>query len=161
MPVESTEQFFDPNDPDDYLARRYAPPADAADTPASPWVEPDYASIPSDAELPADEDELRLVWPGPAMIMSAGLLPDGKPPAGSELDTAARICGERPRNAAEADAVWWAFLRQQRALRDAAGLPRPTRGKNGKLEDAPETLAAIERLHREERMRRAARRRAG
>jgi hypothetical protein len=160
MPVEITERFFDADDPDDYLARRFAP-AGAESAPASRWVEPDYASIPNDADLPLDEDERRLVWPGPAVIMPAGLLPDGKPHGRNELDNAERICGERPRNGAEADAVVRAYKRQQRALRARAGLPRPEWGPSGKLEDTPDTLAAIERLHREERSRRARHRRAG
>jgi hypothetical protein len=117
------------------------------------WVEPDYASIPSDADLPWDAAERDLVWPGPVMIMPAGLLPDGKPYSRDERDNASRICGEVVTSGVEAEAVVRAYDRQQEALRDQAGLPQATRGANG-LEDLPKTLRAIERLHREERARR-------
>lgn len=153
MPVEITERYMDPDDPDDYLAQLAAGRAAPASPETSPWVEPDYASIPGDAEVPLNEEERRLVWPGPAMIMPGDLLPDGKPPGRSDVDNGERISGERPRNNAEADAVWWAYRRQQNALRARAGLPRPVRGPNG-LEDAPETIEAIKQLHREERARR-------
>jgi len=123
----------------------------------SPWVEPDYTSIPGDANLPMDEAELQLVWPGPSMIMPAGLLPDGKPYRGDDRDNASRICGVEVRNSAEADAVVVAYRHQQHALRDQAGLPWPHRtAPRYKLEDLPETLRAIEQLHREERTRRQA-----
>lgn len=155
MPVNVTERYMDPNDPDDYLARLVAGlPASAAE-PDSPWVEPDYASIPGDADIPMDENERVLVWPGPAIIMPAGLLPDGKPHSYNDLDNAARICGERVRNGAEADFVVGEYRRQQNALRERAGLSRPTRGADGEARDSAETLAAIEQLHRVERARRA------
>jgi len=164
MPVEFTARYFDANDPDDHLARLVAGRSDQAGDAESPWVAPDYASIPSDADLPMSEEERCLVWPGPAMIMPAGLLPDGKPADGSDFDNGERIGGpgQRPRNNAEADAVWWAYRRQQNALRARAGLPRPRRGANG-LEDLPETLRAIEQMHREEqgRRRQQGHRRAG
>ncbi|AEA28932.1 hypothetical protein Psed_6861 (plasmid) [Pseudonocardia dioxanivorans CB1190] len=156
MPVEISARYFDPNDPDDELARRFAAgqPAAAGDLEAElPWVEPDYASIPSDADLPWDADERDLVWPGPAMIMPAGLLPDGRPYSRDERDNASRICGEVVTSGVEADAVVRAYDRQQKALRDRAGLPWAVRGANG-LEDLPETLQAIAQLHREERVRR-------
>lgn len=162
MPVDITERYMDPNDPDDYLARLVAGrPAPAAE-PESPWVAPDYASIPGDADIPMAEAERRLVWPGPAMVMPNGLLPDGKPCSYNEMDNAARICGERVRNGAEADFVVKEYRRQQHALRKRVGLPRAMLGPHG-LEDTPETLAAIEELHRAERARRGARqhRRAG
>jgi len=154
MPVDITPRYFDANDPDDYLARRFAEqqPAPAAET-TSPWVEPDYASIPSDGELPWDQEARDLVWPGPAMIMPAGLLPDGKPYSRDERDNASRICGEVVTRGVEADAVVRAYDRQQDALRDRAGLPRPHWGEKS-LEDTPETLRAIEQLHRDERARR-------
>lgn len=160
MPVEITERYFDPDDPNDALAQLVAGRRGGPAPAASPWVEPDYASIPSDADLPMDEAARTLVWPGPAMIMPAGLLPDGKPPSGSDFDNGERICGpgQRPRNNAEADAVWWAYRRQQNALRAQAGLPRAVRGPNG-LEDTPATIEAIKRLHAEERARRAGGRR--
>lgn len=150
MPVTVTERFGDPDDPDRVWARLSAS-VEAEES--SPWVEPDYASIPADGDLP-DGDALYLVWPGPALIMPAGLLPDGKPHSYNEFDNAERICGECPRTGAEADAVVWAYMGQQNALRDAAGLPRARRGQ-GKLEDTPETLAAIVRIHEQERARRA------
>jgi len=156
MPVEISARYFDPNDPDDELARRFVAeqPAAAGDLESeSPWVEPDYASIPSDADLPWDADERDLVWPGPAMIMPAGLLPDGRPYSRDERDNASRICGEVVTSGVEADAVVRAYDRQQDALRDRAGLPYAVRGANG-WEDLPETLRAIERLHRKERARR-------
>ncbi|GAY08242.1 hypothetical protein [Pseudonocardia sp. N23] len=103
--------------------------------------------------LPWDADERELVWPGPAMIMPAGLLPDGRPYSRDERDNASRICGEVVTSGVEADAVVRAYDRQQDALRDRAGLPYAVRGANG-LEDLPETLHAIERLHRKERARR-------
>jgi hypothetical protein len=121
----------------------------------SPWAEPDYTSIPGDADLPMDKAELQLVWPGPALIMPAGLLPDGQPYSGDTRDNASRICGVEVRNSAEADAVVWAYWGQQNALRNQAGLPRPRRtAPRFELEDLPETLKAIEQLHREERARR-------
>ncbi len=155
MPVEITERYFDPDDPDDFLTQlahgRSQPPAE----PASPWVEPDYASIPGDGNLPLDETERTLVWPGPAMIMPAGLLPDGKPASYNERENASRICGENVRNGAEADAVVRAYDRQQNALRARAGLPQPiSRAPRWDLEDAPETIELIKRLHAEERARR-------
>ncbi|PXY16462.1 hypothetical protein BAY59_38550 (plasmid) [Prauserella coralliicola] len=156
MPVEITERYFDPDDPDDYLAQ-LAHGRAPDEEPESPWVEPDYASIPGDADIPMDEAERTLVWPGPAMIMPAGLLPDGKPPGRSDFDNGERIGGpgQRPRNNAEADAVWSAYMRQQRALRKRAGLPEPVRRPpRWKLEDTPETIEAIKQLHREERARR-------
>lgn len=154
MPVEITERFYDPDDPNDRLAQVARGRGPAAE-PESPWVVPDYASIPGDADIPTDETERNLVWPGPAMIMPAGLLPDGKPPGRSDFDNGERISGPgtRPRNNGEADAVWWAYRRQQNALRAQAGLPRPVRGPKG-LEDTPETAEAIKRLHAEERVRR-------
>ncbi|GAY10338.1 hypothetical protein [Pseudonocardia sp. N23] len=154
MPVDITPRYFDPNDPDDYLARQFAAqqPAPAAES-ECPWVEPDYASIPSDGELPWDQEARDLVWPGPAMIMPAGLLPDGKPYSRDERDNASRICGEVVTRGVEADAVVRAYQRQQHALRARAGLPRALRGENG-LEDLPETLRTIEQMHRDERARR-------
>ena len=158
MPVEVNARYFDPNDPDDYLARRFAagpsPAATAAVESVSPWVEPDYASIPSDGDLPWDAAERDLVWPGPAMIMPAGLLPDGRPYSRDERDNATRICGEVVTSGVEAEAVVRAYDRQQDALRSRAGLPWAVRGARGKLEDTPETLRAIEQLHREELVRR-------
>jgi hypothetical protein len=151
MPVTITERFFDPDDPDRAWDELSTP--EETQKP-SLWVEPDYASIPHDKDLPANEDERRLVWPGPALIMPAGLLPDGKPHSYDERDNAERICGVRPRTGAEADVVVWAYMGQQNALREAAGLARARRA-HGKLEDTPETLAAIVEIHEQERARRA------
>jgi hypothetical protein len=86
--------------------------------------------------------------------MPAGLLPDGRPHSSDEWDNAARISGVRPRSAGEADAVVVAYMRQQTMLRAAAGIPRARRGASGKAEDSAEALAAIERLHEQERRRR-------
>lgn len=151
MPVEITERYFDPEDPDHLAQRAYDP--ERGVQPNSPWVAPDYTTIPGDANIPMNEAHRTLVWPGPAIIMPAGLLPDGQPAGRSDVDNAERICGVRPRNNAEADAVWWAYRRQQNALRAQAGLPRPVRGPNG-LEDTPETITAIRQLHAAERARR-------
>ena len=159
-PVEVTERFFDPNDPNDPLGRLVAGRSgavDSADVP-EPWVTPDYASIPGDADVPLDEDERTLVWPGPAMIMPAGLLPDGRPYEHDDRINASRICGERVTNSAEADATVRAFDRQQDALRRRAGLALARYGESHELEDLPATLEAIKQLHLAEwdRRRRAA-----
>lgn len=155
MPVEITERYFDPDDPDDRLAQLVAGQRPATTAVDSPWVEPDYASIPGDADVPTNEAERILVWPGPAMIMPAGLLPDGEPHSHNERENASRICGQEVRNGVEADSVVRAYTRQQHALRERAGLPRPRRtGPRGQLEDLPETARTIEQLHREERARR-------
>lgn len=150
MPIEITPRYFDPDDPDDWLAQKLQAASDATE---SPWVEPDYRSIPADHELPLDQDEVELVWPGPALVMPAGLLPDGKPPRGSDIDNGERITGKRPTSGAAADVLWNAWVRQQNALRDKAGLPRPRRGADGEERDTPETLAAIAALHEAERER--------
>lgn len=120
----------------------------------SSWVEPDYLGIPSDADRPADEAELRLIWPGPAMLMPAGLLPDGRPQSSNEADNAERVTGVRPRNAAEADAYVLAYLRQQSALRAAAGLAPAQRDGTDRWAEEPYAMAAIRELHRQERARR-------
>lgn len=156
MPIEITPRYLDPDDPDDWLAQKLQ--ADREGT-ESPWVEPDYRSIPADHELPLDEDQVALVWPGPALVMPAGLLPDGKPtdPRESEAEYAERITGKGPYTSREADVIWNAWMRQQRALRKQASLPRPHRADDGKLQDTPETLAAIAALHEAERERRRGR----
>jgi len=120
----------------------------------SSWVEPDYMSIPPDADVPDDEAQRRLVWPGPAMLMPAGLLPDGQPHSNSDMDNAERISGVRPRNAAEADACVVAYFRQQSALRAAAGLAPARRDGSGHWVEEPAAVAAIRELHRKERVRR-------
>lgn len=120
----------------------------------SSWVEPDYMSIPAEVDLPDDEAQRRLVWPGPAVLMPAGLLPDGQPHSASDLDNAERIAGRRPRNTAEADGLVVAYFRQQSALRAAAGLAPARRDRSGHLVETPAALAAIRELHRQERARR-------
>jgi hypothetical protein len=168
MPVEFTARYFDANDPDDHLARRIAgagtrPETAGESESSSPWVDPDYASIPADEDLPADEADRRLVWPGPAMIMPGDLLPDGQPPGYTWRENVPRICGRQPRSNAEAEAISWAYDRQQDALRKQAGLPRAEYGRTV-LEDTPETIERIKQLHAEERARRRLRqghRRAG
>lgn len=120
----------------------------------SSWVEPDYMSIPPYAELPDDEAERRLIWPGPAMLMPADLLPDGQPHSHSDMDNAERITGRRPRNATEADAVVLAYVRQQSALRAAAGLAPARRDTSGHLVETPGAIGSIRELHRRERARR-------
>ncbi|HEX6514910.1 MAG TPA: hypothetical protein VF049_05020 [Nocardioidaceae bacterium] len=163
MPIEITERFLDPDDPDDWLAQKLQADRDGGE---SPWVEPDYRSIPADHELPVtedgvtlDEERVELVWPGPALVMPAGLLPDGKPthPRESEAEYAERITGKGPYTSREADIIWRAYVRQQNALRKKAGLPRSHRGTDGKVQDTPETLAAIAALHEAERQRRRGR----
>lgn len=155
MPLDITGRSFDPSDPDDRLAQL----VDGRDTSqesadiVEPWVAPDYASIPGDADVPLDEDERTLVWPGPPMIMPAGLLPDGRSYGRDERANASRICGEPVTSGVEADVTVRAYMRQQRALRLAAGLAIARR-INGKLEDSPETLEAIRELHRAEQARR-------
>lgn len=158
VPIEITERFLDPDDPDDWLAQKLQADRDGGE---SPWVEPDYRSIPADHELPVtedgvtlDEEEVELVWPGPALVMPAGLLPDGKPASRSDIDNGERITGKRPTSGTAADVLWRAWVRQQNALRDKAGLPRPRRGADGEERDTPETLAAIAALHEAERQRR-------
>jgi hypothetical protein len=153
MPVEVTDRYFDPDDRDGDLAQLASGRA-APVTADSPWVEPDYASIPGDADIPMTEAERVLVWPGPALIMPAGLLPDGKPHSYNERENASRICGSEVTNNAEADAVVRAYIRQQNALRDRAGLARARSGSSGQLEDLPDTVAAIKQLHRDELARR-------
>ena len=111
-------------------------------------------SIPAEADLPDDEAQRRLVWPGPAVLMPAGLLPDGQPHSASDLDNAERITGRRPRNTAEADGVVVAYFRQQSALRAAAGLGPARRDRSGHLVETPAALAAIRERHRQERARR-------
>lgn len=120
----------------------------------SSWVEPDYWNIPGDAEVPDGEAERRLVWPGPAMLMPAGLLPDGQPHSDSDMENAERISGVRPRNAAEAAACVLGYVRQQSALRAAAGLAPARRDGSGHWVEDPSTVAAIRELHRRERARR-------
>lgn len=156
MPLSITERWLDPDDPNDPF-RRLAR-ATSTDSEHTPWVAPDYQSITPDAELHGPGPHL--AWPGPPLVMPAGLLPDGQPPSRNEMTNAERINSVRPANSAEADSVVIAYQRQQRALRDRAGLPRPTRAPpTYQVTDTPATLSAIAQLHEAERRRRASGRR--
>jgi hypothetical protein len=64
----------------------------------SPWVEPDYISVMSAADLAGSPEERRLL--GPAMLIPAGLLPDSRPPSGEVLEDAELITGYPPHDAA-------------------------------------------------------------
>lgn len=110
----------------------------------SSWVEPDYLSLIGDRGLA-----------GPAMLMPAGLLPDGRPHSGDDMDNAERISGVRPRSAAQADELVVAYLGQQAALRRAAGLPAACRDGSGRwVDEDPAVMGVIRELHRRERVRR-------
>lgn len=120
---------------------------------ALPWVEPDYSTIAAEADLVGDSPFRD--WPGPPMVMPAGLLPDGLPRTGDDMDNATRIQGVRPRNEVEAEGCVIAYGQQQNLLRDELGLPRPTRRPpTYKVQDTAETLAAIEAIHQAEKQRR-------
>jgi hypothetical protein len=162
MPVTFSEHAYDPDDPDGPF-RRLA--GGGAGTPAavvdaeSPWVEPDYSTIPDDAHLPADEDERYLVWPGPQMVMPGNMLPDGSAPTRNLIENAYRIQHIRYTRDDDADSIIWAYWRQQNELRARLGLPRPRREfRDGKAQvvDTPETFKRIRELHAAERRRRAA-----
>lgn len=157
MPLTMTERYGDPDDPNEPYRRLSMPESTAIAPSPYPWlVEPDYQAIPGDADLP-DGDELYLVWPGPALVLPAGILPDGHPYGRDELDNAERIQGVRPSNAVEADAVVRAFMRQQRTLRRQLGLPRAQRvPPHYQQQDTADTLRLIEQLHRREAERRRA-----
>lgn len=148
MPLTITEGYFDDDEGFPGLACGTDAPF-----PVTPWVEPDYGSIPSAADLPADPEQVRLVWPGPAMVMPGDLLPDGEPPGRDDRVNAQRITGRERVTGREADDLVGAYQSQQNALRAAAGLPRARR-RGRRLEDTPETLAAIVALHEQEDERR-------
>lgn len=118
-----------------------------------PLAPPDYSLIARDSELQGEGPFVN--WPGPPLIMPAGLLPDGTPMTSDECDNATRICGVAVRRGVEADAVVRAYQRQQRYLRRQAGLTTARLTAEGYV-DTPETAAAILALHREEIARRAA-----
>jgi hypothetical protein len=155
MPITITEHGFNPDEPDRPF-RRFAA-ADSTGMPASeleepsPWVEPDYTTVAKDAELEGGGPFYN--WPGPPVVMPAGLLPDGKPWGGDDMENSFRIEGVRPRNSAEADACVRAYLRQQDLLRNQAGIELEFRVRGG-LRDTPEAYAAIIEVHRRERARR-------
>lgn len=160
MPITITEHGFNPDDPDGPLRRLSTPDSSGPVDPAgdvlaepSPWVEPDYSTVAHEAEL-SGRGPFRN-WPGPPIVMPAGLLPDGKPYGRDDMDNSARIEGVRPRNAIEADACVQAYVRQQDLLRKELGLPLPKRlPPTFKSQDTPETLAEIAAIHRRERERR-------
>jgi hypothetical protein len=120
----------------------------------SSWVEPAYISVLGAADLAESPQELMRLQPGPAMLMPAGMLPDGQPTSGDMLDIAERITGSRPRDAFVAETIFRGYLVQQTALREDAGIPRPRRDSSGRYVEESESLAAIRELHRLERQRR-------
>lgn len=142
----------EPDDPDKPFAELAS--SDSVDSGDLPLVSPDYASIPDDAHIPEDPDERRLVWPGPALVMPAGLLPDGKPYGPDEMENASRIEGKPVRHPDHADASVRAYMKQQNRLRKLHGIPRAVRDENG-LHDPPGALEQILRLHELERQRRS------
>ncbi|MFE2754003.1 hypothetical protein ACFXGA_18595 [Actinosynnema sp. NPDC059335] len=158
MPLDFTTRGFDPQDPDGPL--RHLSRSDATRTPMdedAPWVEPDYTTVAREADLVGGGPFRD--WPGPPMIMPAGLLPDGRPWGNSDMDNAERIEGVRPRNPAEAEGCVIAYNRQQRLLREEAGID-PAFRVRGVLKDTPAAYEAIVQLHLAERERRARQRRA-
>lgn len=162
MPLEITEHYYSPDDPNDRLSRLVRgehpdePAVEDVDT-ASPWVDADYTTVASEGLAGCGPWRN---WPGPPLIMPGGLLPDGQPHSKDDMDNARRIMGRPVRSAGEADYVVSAYRVQQSHLREELGLPRPERmPPSFELEDAPDTLVAIVRLHARERARRATRRR--
>jgi hypothetical protein len=152
MPLTIRGHHVDPGDPNEPLRRFSAGDASTAGlAEPSPWVEPDYTTVARDDEM--DGPGPYRNWPGPPLVMPAGLLPDGKPFGHDEMDNAARIEGVRPRTEAEADACVRAYMAQQRRLRREAGIAPGFRDAAG-VHDTPEALAAIIELHRQERDRR-------
>jgi hypothetical protein len=156
MPITITEHGLNPDEPDKPLQRLNVLSAGSAPTALeepSPWVEPDYTAVAKESELSGTGPFHN--WPGPPLVMPAGLLPDGKPWGGDDLDNSYRIEGVRPRNSVEADGCVQAYQRQQDLLRKELGLPRPRRlPPTFKSQDTPETLAVIAEVHRRERARR-------
>lgn len=152
MALTISEHTVDPDDPDGPLRRLRTPAAaDGGLVDESPWVEPDYTTVAKDHELEGPGPFRN--WPGPPIIMPAGLLPDGKPWGRDEMRNSFRIEGVWPRNEVEADACVQAYNRQQRFLRKEAGIERPYRDRTG-LHDAPEAHTAIVEIHRREKERR-------
>jgi hypothetical protein len=156
--LEFTARGVDPRDPDGPL-RRLSTPDAGPDTAVedSLWVEPDYSTVADEADLVGGSPFRN--WPGPPIIMPAGLLPDGKPFGRDERENSFRIEGVRPRNGAEAEACVIAYNRQQDLLREEAGIDLAFRTRAG-LQDTPSAYEAIVEIHRRERERRAAQRRA-
>lgn len=154
MPVGFSEHSVDPDDPDGAFRRLSRPDSTAAAgalPDPSPWVEPDYSTVAKDHELAGPGPHRN--WPGPPLVMPAGLLPDGQPYSGDDMDNARRIEGVVPRNEVEGDACVWAYMRQQNRLRKEAGIERARRDATG-LHDTPEAYAAIVEIHQQERERR-------
>ncbi|WP_329073533.1 hypothetical protein [Amycolatopsis sp. NBC_01480] len=151
MPVSFSEHSVDPDDPDGAFRRLASPDSIAAAgalQDPSPWVEPDYSTVAKEHEIAGPGPHRN--WPGPPLVMPAGLLPDGLPYSGDDMDNARRIEGTVSRNEVEADACVRAFERQQRLLRREAGIERGYRDATGR-HDPPAAYEAIVELHRRER----------
>lgn len=158
MPLEFTARESSPRDPDGPLRHLTTPDAGtAAVDEDSPWVEPDYSTVANEADLVGGSPFRN--WPGPPIIMPAGLLPDGKPFGPDDMANSFRIEGVWPRNGAEAEACVIAYNRQQDLLRKEAGIDRAFRTRDG-LQDTSAAYEAIVEIHRRERERRAGVRRA-
>lgn len=119
-------------------------PGDSTGDGSSSWAAPDYSTIRPDADMVGGEDYPD--WPGPPLVMPAGLLPDGLPYSNDDRDNATRICGVPVRSEVEADNVILAYWAQQAGLRDDAGIDPAYRDDQG-LQDTPAARAAIIALH--------------